>query len=103
MLPTFDLCLGTCGFILTLTGATIDFVVDRLTGFVLLQRSWSFLRSEIAADLIDFFRISGKKFRGHRNIMLVGSRYFYGMNQTAFLIYPNMSFIAEVPCIALFS
>ena len=70
MLPTFDLCLGTCGFILTLTGATIDFVVDRLTGLVLLQRSWSLLRSEIAAVPIDLFLISGKKFRGHRNIII---------------------------------
>lgn len=103
MLTAFDLCLETCGFILTLTGATIDFVVDRLTGFVLLQRSWSFLRSEIAADLIDFFRISGKKFRGHRNIMLVGSRYFYRMNQTTFFIYSDMGFIAKVPYIAFFA
>ena len=73
MLTAFDLCLGACGVLLTLAGTEIDFVVDRLTGLVLLQRSWSFLRSEIAAVPIDLFLISGKKFRGHRNIMLVGS------------------------------
>ena len=73
MLTAFDLCLGACGVLLTLAGTAIDFVVDRLTGLVLLQRSWSLLRSEIAAVPIDLFLISGKKFRGHRNIMLVGS------------------------------
>lgn len=83
MLTAFDLCLGACGFILTLAGTAIDFVVDRLTGFVLLQCFGSFLRSEIAAVPIDFFLVSGKKFRGHRNIMLVGSCHFYRMNQTA--------------------
>ena len=102
-MPTaFDLCLGACGVILTLAGTAIDFVVDRLTGFVLLQCFRSFLRSEIAAVPIDFFLVSGKKFRGHRNIMLVGSCHFYCMNQTAFLIYTNMGFIAEVPYIAFF-
>ena len=69
MLTAFDLCLGACGVLLTLAGTAIDFVVDRLTGLVLLQRSWSFLRSEIAAVPIDLFLISGKKFRGHRNII----------------------------------
>lgn len=83
MLTAFDLCLGACGVLLTLAGTAIDFVVDRLTGLVLLQRSWSLLRSEIAAVLIDLFLISGKKFRGHRNIMLVGSCHFYRMNQTS--------------------
>ncbi len=102
MLTAFDLCLGACRFILTLAGTAIDFVVDRLTGFVLLQCFGSFLHSEIAAVPIDFFLVSGKKFRGHRNIMLVGSCHFYRMNQTAFLIYPNMGFIAEVPYIAFF-
>ena len=77
MLTAFDLCLGACGFILTLAGTAIDFVVDRLTGFVLLQCFGSFLRSEIAAVPIDFFLIFGKKFLGHRNIMLVGSCHFY--------------------------
>lgn len=28
MLTAFDLCLGACGFILTLAGTAIDFVVD---------------------------------------------------------------------------
>ena len=69
MLTAFDLCLGARGVLLTLAGTAIDFVVDRLTGLVLLQRSWSFLRSEIAAVPIDLFLISGKKFRGHRNII----------------------------------
>lgn len=96
MLTAFDLCLGACGVLLTLAGTAIDFVVDRLTGLVLLQRSWSFLRSEIAAVPIDLFLISGKKFRGHRNIMLVGSCHFYRMNQTTFFIYSDMGFIAKV-------
>ena len=100
MLTAFDLCLGACGALLTLAGTAIDFVVDRLTGLVLLQRSWSFLRSEIAAVPIDLFLISGKKFRGHRNIMLVGSCHFYRMNQTTFFIYSDMGFIAKVPYIA---
>lgn len=69
MLTAFDLCLGACGALLTLAGTAIDFVVDRLTGLVLLQRSWSLLRSEIAAVPIDLSLISGKKFRGHRNII----------------------------------
>lgn len=102
MLTAFDLCLGACGVLLTLAGTAIDFVVDRLTGLVLLQRSWSFLRSEIAAVPIDLFLISGKKFRGHRNIMLVGSCHFYRMNQTTFFIYSDMGFIAKVPYIAFF-
>lgn len=97
MLTAFDLCLGACGVLLTLAGTAIDFVVDRLTGLVLLQRSWSLLRSEIAAVPIDLFLISGKKFRGHRNIMLVGSCHFYHMNQTTFFIYSDMGFIAKVP------
>ena len=97
MLTAFDLCLGACGVLLTLAGTAIDFVVDRLTGLVLLQRSWSLLRSEIAAVPIDLFLISGKKFRGHRNIMLVGSCHFYRMNQTTFFIYSDMGFIAKVP------
>lgn len=97
MLTAFDLCLGACGALLTLAGTAIDFVVDRLTGLVLLQHSWSFLRSEIAAVPIDLFLISGKKFRGHRNIMLVGSCHFYRMNQTTFFIYSDMGFIAKVP------
>ena len=103
MLTAFDLCLGACGVILTLVGTAIDFVVDRLTGFVLLQCFWSFLRPEIAAISIDFFLISGKKFRGHRNIMLVGSCHFYRMNQTTFFIYSHMGFIAKVPYIAFFA
>lgn len=103
MLTAFDLCLGACGVLLTLAGTAIDFVVDRLTGLVLLQRSWSFLRSEIAAVPIDLFLISGKKFRGHRNIMLVGSCHFYRMNQTTFFIYSDMGFIAKVPYIAFFA
>lgn len=102
MLTAFDLCLGACGVLLTLAGTAIDFVVDRLTGLVLLQRSWSLLRSEIAAVPIDLFLISGKKFRGHRNIMLVGSCHFYRMNQTTFFIYSDMGFIAKVPYIAFF-
>lgn len=102
MLTAFDLCLGACGVLLTLAGTAIDFVVDRLTGLVLLQRSWSFLRSEIAAVPIDLFLISGKKFRGHRNIMLVGSCHFYRMNQTTFFTYSDMGFIAKVPYIAFF-
>ena len=36
MLTAFDLCLEACGDILTLAWAAIDFVVDRVTGFVLL-------------------------------------------------------------------
>lgn len=102
MLTAFDLCLGACGVLLTLAGTAIDFVVDRLTGLVLLQRSWSLLRSEIAAVPIDLFLISGKKFRGHRNIMLVGSCHFYRMNQTTFFIYSDMGFIAKVPYISFF-
>ena len=70
MLTAFDLCLGACGVILTLAGTAIDFIVDGLIDFVLLQSFWSFLRSEIAAISIDFFLISSKKFRGHRNIIL---------------------------------
>ncbi len=103
MLTAFDLCLGACGVLLTLAGTAINFVVDRLTGFVLLRHFRAFLRSEIAAVSIDFFLISGKKFRGHRNIMLVGSRHFYRMNQTTFLIYSDMGFIAKVPYIAFFA
>ena len=103
MLTAFDLCLGACGVILTLAGTAIDFVVDRLTGFVLLRRFRASLRSEIAAVPIDFFLISGKKFRGHRNIMLAGSCHFYRMNQTTFFIYSDMGFIAKVPYIAFFA
>ena len=62
MLTAFDLCLGACGVILTLTGTAIDFIVDRLTSFVFLQRFRTFLRSELDAISIDFFLISGKKF-----------------------------------------
>ena len=103
MLTAFDLRLGACGVLLTLAGTAIDFVVDRLTGFVLLQRSRAFLRSKIAAVSIDFFLISGKKFRGHRNIMFVGSCHFYRMNHTTFFIYSDMGFIAKVPYIAFFA
>ena len=91
MLTAFDLRLGACGVLLTLAGTAIDFVVDRLTGFVLLQRFRAFLRSKIAAVSIDFFLISGKKFRGHRNIMFVGSCHFYRMNHTTFFTFVRMN------------
>ena len=50
MLVTLDLCLGARRLILTLAGTAVDFVVDRLTGFVLFQ---CFCKEENVNSLIE--------------------------------------------------
>ena len=77
MLVTLDLCLGARRLILTLAGTAVDFVVDRLTGFVLFQCFWTFFGSEIATVSINLFLFSSKKLRGHSDIVLVGCCYLY--------------------------
>ena len=101
MLVTLDLCLGARRLILTLAGTAVDFVVDRLTGFVLFQCFWTFFGSEIATVSINLFLFSSKKLRGHSDIVLVGCCYLYSMNQSAFLIHADMGFVAKMPGIAL--
>lgn len=86
MLSTLDLCLRTRRLILTLAGTAIDFVADRLAGFVLFQCFGTFFGSEIATVSINLFLFSGKKLRGYSDIVLVGCCYLYSMNQPAFLM-----------------
>ena len=57
---------------------------------------------KIAAVSIDNGFLACQQFRGHGDIVLIGSSHFYRVDNTAVLVHTNMSLVAEMPCVSLF-
>ena len=96
MLAPLDLCLRTGRVIFTLTGTTIDFVPDFLSGFGTL------FCSKISAVTVDLFFLTGEKVGSNTDIMHIGSSYLYCVDKSAFRIHTDVCFIPEMPDISLF-
>ena len=101
-LAPFDLCLRTGRVIFALTGTTIDFVPDFLSGRIFLPGFGTLFCTKISAVAVDLFFLTGEKVGSNTDVMHIGSSYLYCVNKTAFGIYTNMYFIPEMPDISLF-
>lgn len=84
MLAPLDLCLKTGRVIFTLTGTTIDFVPDFLSGRIFLSGFGTLFCSKISAVTVDLFFLSGEKVGSNTDIMHIGSSYLYCVDKSCF-------------------
>ena len=77
MLAPLDLCLRTGRAIFTLTGMTIDFVPDFLSGRIFLSGFGTLFCSKISAVTVDLFCLTGEKVGSNTDIMHICSSYLY--------------------------
>ena len=101
MLAPLDLCLRTGRVIFTLTGTTIDFVPDFLSGRIFLSGFGTLFCSKISAVTVDLFFLTGEKVGSNTDIMHIGSSYLYCVDKSAFRIHTDVCFIPKIPDISL--
>ena len=97
-----DNIMRTGRFIFALTGTTIDFVPDFLSGRIFLPGFGTLFCTKISAVTVDLFLFTGEKVGSNTDIMHIGSSYLYCVNKTAFGIHTAMCFIPEMPDISFF-
>ncbi len=102
MFSPFELPLRTSRFLGNLRGATIDLIANPFSVCILFYSVLTLFCPKIAAISIDNGFLACQQFRGHGDIVLIGSSHFYSVDNTAVLVHTNMSLIAEMPCVSLF-
>ena len=89
-LAPLDLCRRTGRVIFTLTGTTIDFVSDFLSGCIFLPGFGTLFCSKISAVTVDLFFLTGEKVGSNTDMMHIGGGYLYCVNKAAFRIYTDV-------------
>lgn len=103
MLAPLDLCLRTGRVIFTLTGTTIDFVTDFLSGRIFLSGFGTLFCSKISAVTVDLFFLTGEKVGSNTDIMHIGSRYLHCVDKSAFRIHTDVCFIPKCQTFLFFA
>ena len=98
MFSSFDLPLGTIGIFLILRRSAVDIVTNLLALFVADDSILTLFCAQISAVSIDGIFLAGEQFRRNLYVMHVGGGHFNTMNDTAVLVYANVSLIPEMPC-----
>ena len=103
MFSPFELPLRTSRFLGNPRGTTIDLIANPFSVCVLFYSALTLFCSKIAAVPIDNGFLACQQFRGHGDIVLIGSSHFYRVDNTAVLVRASVSLIAEIPCVSLFT
>ena len=103
MFSPFELPLRTSRFLGNLRGATIDLIANPFSVCVLFYSVLTLFCPKIAAVSIDNGFLACQQFRGHGDIVLIGSSHFYRVDNTAVLVHTNVDLVAKVSCVPFFN